>query len=888
MAVLLVSTAARLPGQERTGRVRGRIVSERHDAIAVATIAVSRRDRPPEQTVRSDERGHFLVQGLPPGDYRVQVRALGFREVVVERVTVRLGQMTALGDVLMRTASVVLAPMVITSDASAVDPLSTSVSTTLDVRAAEALPVGRDYTSMLLLLPQVHAASLGQEGLNIAGSTGLENAFYVDGINVTETLRHNGGISLPPTFIDNLELKTGAYEPEFGRGSGGVVSMTTRSGTNVPWQSAFAYYSASGLASTSTRSAFDFATGRFARYDIGVAAAGPIRRERLWYFAAYDAGFAREDVRLPGGPKTDGGRADRFAAKLTWRADPHTNVSATVLGDPSQRDVVGNPMFGFLPVRSLANPEPFLSYWDQGGVATSVAATRTLGSGWLVEGAASRVSFWDRTGPQTAAGVSVPLVIDFETNEWSGGEGNQWNRRSTLWAGSLSASYARGEQTLKLGAQFEDTDQHENWQFPGNGPDGAGVIYRTGSKAYQGITLDLQTQTHLRVPTLYVQTSILAHRRLRLNAGFRWEQQRFSSPTTGQSSAIDPQFQPRLGAIVYPTGSPDQKLVASAGRFYEQVPSQPVTWGWGGLQQRFFFYDHDPRVDPSGGAMVRFDFVPSRDVRGQYYDEFTIGYERTLSRATWLGAHVSHRELREVLELGARTGPPVVELVLGNPGRGEFASLPRPNNRYDALELSLSRFASHDNGFMISYVLSRNRGNYRGVRDQETGNPNAHTLGTSDVTGTSDPTGLLPNDRTHALKAFGSRRVYRGMFLGAAVSAASGTPVTEFGKRTPDPVSQYFLGGRGAAGRTPFTWDANLRTSYTIRGARVAVDVLHAFSQRRPVLVDQFRYLAVDSTGKPMTPNPFYRSGLKFQPPMTLRIGLEVGASTKAGRGTTP
>ena len=75
--------------------------------------------------------------------------------------------------------------------------------------------------------------------------------------------------------------------------------MTTRSGTNIPWQSAFAYYSASGLASSSTRSAFDFATGRFARYDVGVAAGGPIRRDRLWYFAAYDAGIAHEDVRLP-------------------------------------------------------------------------------------------------------------------------------------------------------------------------------------------------------------------------------------------------------------------------------------------------------------------------------------------------------------------------------------------------------------------------------------------------------------------------------------------------------------------------------------------------------------------------------------------------------------
>ena len=543
---------------------------------------------------------------------------------------------------------------------------------------------------MLLLMPQAHESSRGGEGLNVAGSTGFENAIYVNGINVTETMRHNGGISLPPTFIDHVELKTGGYEPEFGRASGGVVSMTTRSGTNIPWQSAFAYYSASGLASSSTRSAFDFATGRFARYDVGVAAGGPIRRDRLWYFAAYDAGIAHEDVRLPGGPQTDRERADRFAAKLTWRADARTNISATLVGDPSKRNVVGSPFWGFLPVRSLANPEPFLNYWDQGGVATSVAATRTLGTGWLVEGTASRVSFRDRTGPQTAAGTSVPLVVDYVTNEWSGGTGNQWDRRSTRWSGSLSASYARGEQTLKFGAQFEDNTQRESWQWPGNGPEGAGVIFRTGSAEYLSLILDHRARTHIRIPTLYAQTSILAHPRLRLNAGLRWEQQRFSSPTTGSSSAIDPQLEPRLGVIVYPSGSPDQKFVASLGRFYEQVPSQPVTWHWGGLRQRFFFYTHDPQVDASGANPSFWDDVPSRELRGQYYHKATIGYERTVARATWLSVHASHRALREVIGEVARSP---VEHTLGNPGRGEFATLPRPNNRYDALEVMLSRLA---------------------------------------------------------------------------------------------------------------------------------------------------------------------------------------------------
>ena len=233
---------------------------------------------------------------------------------------------------------------------------------------------------------------------------------------------------------------------------------------------------------------------------------------------------------------------------------------------------------------------------------------------------------------------------------------------------------------------------------------GPGGIVRTGSAEYLSLILDHRARTHIRIPTLYAQTSILAHPRLRLNAGLRWEQQRFSSPTTGSSSAIDPQLEPRLGVIVYPSGSPDQKFVASLGRFYEQVPSQPVTWHWGGLRQRFFFYTHDPQVDASGANPSFWDDVPSRELRGQYYHEATIGYERTVARATSLSVHASHRALREVIGEVARSP---VEHTLGNPGRGEFATLPRPNNRYNALEVMLSRLADRDNGYMVSYVLSR-------------------------------------------------------------------------------------------------------------------------------------------------------------------------------------
>lgn len=878
--VMVMGTVPCLAAQETTGRLQGRVVTEGRAPIAAIHIAVTGSALQGERLVRVNDAGYFVAQALPAGDYRARFRAIGFRELVAEEITIRLGQTTSLGEVVLRRSEVLLAPIVVRYDAAAIDPLSTEISSTLDVRFAETLPIGRDYTSLVTLLSQANASHMHRDGVNVAGATGLENMYFIDGMNVTEGFRNGAGTNLPHSFIDHIVLKTGGYEPEFGRALGGIISVTTRSGSNTPFASAFSYYTTSSLASNSARTRFDFGTGRFARYDVGAAVGGPIVMDRLWYFAAYDAAVAREDLQLPGGRQEDKALSHQFAGKLTWRASPETRVTATVVGDPTTRDMVGNSFWGGLPMERLANPEPYLGYWNQGSVAASIAANRAVGAHLLLEANVSHVDFHDRTGPRTAAGASVPLVVDFLTGEWSGGYGNQWDRRGSRSAVALSASHETGLHTTKIGAQLEENRQRESWQWIGNGPAGAGTIFRTGTSEYIGLLLDLQTRVRNRVSTLFAQTSILAHERLRVNGGVRWDAQSFYSPTTGRSGSITDQLQPRIGAVMYPVRSQTQKIAASFGRFYEQIPNQPITWFWGGLQQRFFLYDHDPQADPSGGIPIAWDDVPASGLKGQHYDELTLGYETNVAGSATLAVRGSRRRLREVLqEIG--TGPPPAPHVLANPGRGEFSGLPAPSSRYDALELSLRRLADADFAFMVSYVLSKKFGNYVGLFNQDNGNPNAQAAAVTNFDG------LLPNDRRHVFKTMISYRVATPFNLGAAFSVQSGTPLTEFGKRGPGPGSQYFLSARGAAGRTPTLWDLGLRGTYDFAGrglpadTRIIVDVLHAFSQRKPVRVEQVRFLSVDASDNPTSPNPFYGSGLQFQPPMTFRVGVEIGSKSR-------
>ena len=128
----------------------------------------------------------------------------------------------------------------------------TAVGGNLDAATLSRLPVGRRFSDTLYLIPGVSTGgSVGVANPSIEGSSGLENQYVIDGVNVT-----NGGYGAlgsysvvfgslgngtPYDFIQEVQVKTGGYEAEFGQSTGGVVNVVTRSGSNQLKGSAFAY-----------------------------------------------------------------------------------------------------------------------------------------------------------------------------------------------------------------------------------------------------------------------------------------------------------------------------------------------------------------------------------------------------------------------------------------------------------------------------------------------------------------------------------------------------------------------------------------------------------------------------------------------------------------------
>jgi hypothetical protein len=231
---------------------------------------------------------------------------------------------------------------------------------------------------------------------------------------------------------------------------------------------------------------------------------------------------------------------------------------------------------------------------------------------------------------------------------------------------------------------------------------------------------------------------------------------------------------------------------------------------------------------------------------------------------------------------------PAFSFVYGNPGSYPLEEYPEAKREYTSLELTLEQNNPTGFSFQFSYVLSRNYGNYEGLSEVTYA---GWTMGgmemwPNDNVGFNRPemmknsTGLLPDDRTNALKFSCSYPLSFGLTVGASGYWISGTPLNDLGNSADGwPI---FLRQRGSAGRTAAIWDANLRLVYDLAGdlrtswhPRFILDVLHIFSQKKAVDFDQMHYWLLD-TSDPNALNATFNQPIAFQPPMSARLGVEV------------
>jgi hypothetical protein len=357
LALLLV-TGLVIPAlaQETTGTITGVIADAQ--GLGVPGVSVTITGPQGTTTAVSEPTGRFTVPFLVPGTYTVRTELSGFKPVERRDVVVRLGQTVQL-DLRMDVGG--LAETVEVSGASPViDRTTTTIGTNIDSELLSRVPVGRRFSDTLYVAPGVSTGgSVGEANPSISGGSGLDNQYVVDGVNITNqgygalgsysVVFGSLGNGTPFDFMQEVQVKTGGYEAEFGQATGGVVNVVTKGGTNELRGTAFGYIRSDAVESDFTQ--VDTPNGTVNTTatelsDVGIEAGGPIVPNRLFFFGAIDPQWERRTVIAPEDfPLRSLGEVDRdrrivsYAAKGTWHMSGNHRINASFFGDPAHGEL---------------------------------------------------------------------------------------------------------------------------------------------------------------------------------------------------------------------------------------------------------------------------------------------------------------------------------------------------------------------------------------------------------------------------------------------------------------------------------------------------------------------------------------------------------------------
>ncbi len=718
------------------------------------------------------------------------------------------------------------------------------------------------------------------------------------------------GKSLNFEFIQEVQVKTGSYQAEFGRSTGGVVNVITKSGGNQFHGDAFAYYYSDALQSRWRQEAESYRhlyagsylLEAFRKSDVGADLGGYLRKDTLWFFAAYDRVMNNQDEKVTkdyspyGGPPEGKVYVARkteqlWSVKLTWRPAANHSLVVSAFGDPRRQE-------GPLPDFSLNGEESsFLGTFETGGNDGAVHYQGVLGSHAVIDAQASRHSMvYRNTGP----GASIPGIGDATTSLyattgeafWRGGFGDDNDEHDTRDGVRVGVTFFlghfAGEHEIKAGAESErvvvDTlvaysggQSMVLWcadgqLTPDGCPTGASFVrhhFRLGAVPPGGgldpdigeyVTPSTRIDPSNRDDAAFLQDTWRISPRLTLSLGLRLERQKMYDRHGTLKLSLNGESAPRVGFVWDFKGDGRSRLFGSWGRFYETVP---MSISYGAFQD--LIYAHTTNLDPAALACdpaldsdlsgayppctidVGSAMPVDPGIKGEFMDEALLGAEFTAGRDLVLGAKLIYRTLGRVVE--DSTSPDGWHI--GNPGRGLLTNLfdmswswvvpaPQPKRTFKGVELTATKRLSDNWQLLASYLWSKLEGNYDGnyVRDVNQSNPNL-SQAYDYAEVTIHRDGYLGNDRRHQAKVAAAYSFPFGLTVGASAYYRTGVPLSALGYN----VYSVYLSQRGAWGRTDAEYEADLHLGYPFKvgGAQVNVllDVFHLLDRQGETGRDQ-------------------------------------------------
>ena len=734
-------------------------------------------------------------------NYAVSFTLPGFAVESKAGISVGLGKEAAV-DVVMRPSAKEV--VVVSAEAPVVDTTSSGLGTNLTTRSIETLPTGRNYSSIVQVVPGTSSdadpRNPQQNTITVYGSSGAENAFFIDGVNTTGVEYGFQGKNLNYEFIQEVDVKTGGYEAEYGRSTGGIINVITKSGSNEFHGDAFGYLDRKSLqASPKPVVSTGGTLEGFQKEDFGADLGGYFWKDRIWFFGAYDRVQDTTTTTLPSGPlqgqSTDSKSTRNLgSAKLTFRlADSHS-VTATYFQDPQVDSGAINDSDHTLN----GDPLTYAGRNDFGGRDYAVRYEGIFGANLTASAQWARHQERNSVGPASSAGDIVQYQDASNGFFQTGGFGliQEKNFKRDFIGGSLAPYF--GSHEIKFGVEYEKADADVVKRESGgqlvtifsNGVNPAKPIYEHAYWTTPTATVDNAPLSQLNASpahknlTLYLQDKWAIFPNLTLSAGVRWDHQEIIDAVGTKQVDLKHDWAPRVGVIWDPTRDHKSKIFASFGRFYEEIPMDLVIRSFSFERQpRIINYDPvsnvpDPAAESDHGtpSAILGGFTEPSDpkIHGQYITEAIFGGEREVIPDVVVGIKGIYRDYGNVIEdfLCINDGT----YCIGNPGKGgpgqsasgffpgftqiyglDYTTLypaPRPVRIYRGIQLDVTKRFSKNWQAMASYIYSTLKGNYDGgvLPVHADDNQRPRTSPRPTTTSTFSPTAATsPRSRTPAI-----------------------------------------------------------------------------------------------------------------------------------------
>jgi Carboxypeptidase regulatory-like domain/TonB-dependent Receptor Plug Domain len=667
-----------------TGTIEVHVTDETKAVLPGVTVTITNPDTGLMRSGVSDERGVFQFLNVPVGNtYDVKLDLSGFNTQTLTKVRVDPG--TQVFNLSLKVGGLEETVQVAAA-APLIDTKSAATTQTMDNSLAEAVPLAsRNYAEIASLFPAVVHTSADNSPtfvqFHVRGQPTTGHGYRIDGADTMTPFLGRTGSTLSPLAIDRLEFVSGGMPAEYGEQPGGIFNVITKSGTNRLAAAYALEYRPDDLNSTVVSGipgqVEDSAKGNTHLEEFAVG--GPIERDKVFYFGAYQ--FRQQDVGNILSHNLLTGRYHNAHAKVTYIQNAtntlnitgdvntvnqhNTNLSSTVTAEAQGGQQV---TIGIFNINQTHQFTPTL-------VVESQALFYHLGQTSPIE---------HETGhPNVTTVNAAGTLVTGQASTFSG-----WNENRLKGTGKLTS--LAGSHTIKAGLDYSYSsgDRFQEQRVPilnDRRPIG-GVLTRTQNFYNSPVRLDD------RWFDVYAQDTWAVASRLAVQYGLRLDYQR---------AVGDLIPQPRVGFAWDLTGDGRNKLSASWGRMHQVIPGTQYTVDANYLQEQY-------RVTAPLGAFTgpevvtnRFRTVRVGTQKNPTTKAGTVSFERLLPFNTRMTSTFAWSDIRD-RQIGTRYSDRVEYVIAGR-------------DKYRGLELSLQKYITHHFQLLGSYTFSRTEGDTESV-----------------------------------------------------------------------------------------------------------------------------------------------------------------------------